>query len=614
VEPLNRKVGQFEILRKLGRGGFADVYLAHDAKRNEVVALKLIEHSNDADTQESIVAEERGARLQQALADRDRHVVQIFEWGNLDNYFFVSMEYIAGEDLAELVHRAPISATEAARIASEICLTLDSAHTLQVTIDGRQFQGVVHGDIKPRNIRIDPEHRVRVIDFGIAKALSLSRRLTRNEFGSAAYASPERLESYDVNVQSDLWSVGVLLYEMVSGRQPYSADSAEKLEHLIRSRVPPPPLPESCPEPMRRIIAKALHPDPARRYNSAHDLRIDLLSFQSGGLVQAMTETDNDATRRSAPRTSGGDETRRTVRPAPPRPPSAASSGRPKRRRRAPFVLGFFFIATAFFVYLFASWYLTWTHGRDLERQINVENLADPDQVWASWQKVAGSNPGSILLYSPRHAVRRELQQTAERVIETYRNNDAQPVYEKEWDRARRSLAHALELDPGNDKIRGELRLCEGHIARINGTSHHNVNLFNDAIAKFHEAAQLLRNSPDPYLGLSRVYIYGLKDVQKADDAMHDAEKRGYKLGNREKTQLADGYTDRADRLFADSHKLGGLPQEKDMLNKCVDDYQRAMELYQGLIPYAHASENVLRVQGKIDRVNERIAQIGANL
>jgi tetratricopeptide (TPR) repeat protein len=169
-------------------------------------------------------------------------------------------------------------------------------------------------------------------------------------------------------------------------------------------------------------------------------------------------------------------------------------------------------------------------------------------------------------------------------------------------------------LDPGNDKIRGELRLCEGHIARINGSSHHNVNLFNDAIAKFREAAQLLRNSPDPYLGLSRVYIYGLKDVEKADEAMHDAQKHGYKLGNREKTQLADGYTDRADRLFADSHKLGGLPQEKDMLKKCVDDYQRAMELYQDLIPYAHASENVVRVQGKLDRVNERMIQIGANL
>jgi len=327
VEPLNRRIGQFEILRKLGRGGFADVYLAHDARRNEAIALKLIEHSNDADTQESIVAEERGARLQQALADRDRHVVQIYEWGNLDNYFFVSMEYIAGEDLAELVHRAPLSAIEAARIASEICLTLDSAHTLQVSIDGRQFQGVVHGDIKPRNIRIDPEHRVRVIDFGIAKALSLSRRLTRNEFGSAAYASPERLESSDVDVQSDLWSVGVLLYEMVSGQQPYRADTAEKLEHLIRSRVPPPPLPQSCPEPMRRIVAKALNPDPARRYNSAHALRNDLISFQSDGLVQAMAEADTDATRRSTPNAAGdatrrsapsvsaADETRRTVRP-----------------------------------------------------------------------------------------------------------------------------------------------------------------------------------------------------------------------------------------------------------------------------------------------------------
>ncbi len=106
----------------------------------------------------------------------------------------------------------------------------------------------MHGDIKPKNIRIDAHGEVRVLDFGIAKALSLSRRLTRNEFGSVPYASPERLDSGDVNAQSDLWSLAVMLYEMVTGMQPYQAESTERLERMIRSRIPPPPAPDPCPD------------------------------------------------------------------------------------------------------------------------------------------------------------------------------------------------------------------------------------------------------------------------------------------------------------------------------------------------------------------------------
>jgi tetratricopeptide (TPR) repeat protein len=185
-------------------------------------------------------------------------------------------------------------------------------------------------------------------------------------------------------------------------------------------------------------------------------------------------------------------------------------------------------------------------------------------------------------------------------------------VYEKDWERARRSLAHALELDPGNDKIRGELRLCEGHIARINGTSRRNAGQLNDAVEKFREAAQLLHNSPDPQLGLARVYIYGLKDVEKADAALREAEKHGYELGNREKAQLADGYRDRADRMWSDSRSLSGLPQEKDMLERCEENYRRAMELYEGIAPYANASANVARVQASLNRVNERIERLEA--
>src|SRR5256714_15016143 len=106
--------------------------------------------------------------------------------------------------------------------------------------------GVVQGDIKPKIIRIDAHGEVRVLDFGIAKALSMSRRLTRNEFGSVPYASPERLDTGQVNAASDLWSLAVMLYEMVTGMQPYQAENTEPLGRMIRSPIPPPPAPAPC--------------------------------------------------------------------------------------------------------------------------------------------------------------------------------------------------------------------------------------------------------------------------------------------------------------------------------------------------------------------------------
>src|SRR5205807_1838052 len=235
------------------------------------VALKVIERSTDRDTVDSIEAERRGAALQEKLAAVDPRVVQIYETGDVDEYFYVAMEYIEGEDLAELILRSPLPPARACEIAMAICETLEHARRLQATIDGKVYRGIIHGDIKPRNIRIDTAGRVRVLDFGIAKALSLSRRLTRNEFGSVPYASPERLETGDVNFGSDLWSLAVMLYEMVAGVQPFAAPATEQLERAIRSRQPARPLPETCPELLQWIIGKAMSPDPATRYASASE-------------------------------------------------------------------------------------------------------------------------------------------------------------------------------------------------------------------------------------------------------------------------------------------------------------------------------------------------------
>jgi hypothetical protein len=197
--------------------------------------------------------------------------------------------------------------------------------------------------------------------------------------------------------------------------------------------------------------------------------------------------------------------------------------------------------------------------------------------------------------------------EASDRVIVSYRNSDA--VYENGWKGARDELSHALLLDP-DDAVRGKLRLAEAHLARIDGTTHHNTTELNDAVDRFNEAQRLLPNSPDPALGLARLYVYGLKDIEKADQELHQAEKHGFVIGSREKSQLADGYRDRADRTYWDSRNVRGLPQEKEQVERARDDYQRSLELYQAIAPYGNANASIVRVQNSLESVNFRLQEI----
>jgi serine/threonine-protein kinase len=630
IAPASRKIGKYAIVRKLGRGGMADVYFANDTENGDTVALKLIEHSADADTIAAIEAERRGAELQARLAAIDPRVVRVYGSGDADGFFFVAMEYIDGQDLAELMRRGPLVLGFATEVAIAVAKTLDNAHNLSIDIGGKDFHGVVHGDIKPKNIRIDGRGEVRVLDFGIAKALSLSRRLTRNEFGSVPYASPERLDFGEVNVGSDVWSLAVMLYEMVTGMQPYQAESTERLERMIRSRIAPPPAPDPCPEPLRRILMKSMAPDPDVRYPSAREFGADLEAFQAGAPVAAMSE-DPDATRRTfRPREDADSgETRRTALPGGGGPEEATRRTRgaaggtvtaPQTKgaaRRKPGAFGITMRAILFLLLagvVYGAWvltsnYLLYQHGQQLAREVEAEQLTDLDQIWNRWTELSKGNPSSILLHGPRKVVKQKFVAAADHVIDTYRNNEAQLVYEKEWERARIMAARALAVDP-EDGIRGKLRICEGHLARINGTSHRSAQELSLAVEKFDEAQKLLPKSPDPELGLARVYVYGLKDIDKGYEALQEAQKRGYTLGNREKLLLADGYRDRADRLWWDSRNVRGLPPEKDQIQKAADDYKRAEELYQSISPWGKSIVNVARVRISLESVNFRLHQI----
>ena len=635
IVPASRNLGKYEIRQKLGRGGMADVYLAQDTELGAEVALKLIEHAPDQDTRDFIEAERRGAELQAHLAAVDPRVARVYDAGDLDGFFFVAMEYVEGQDLSELMRRGPLAVEFAADVAIAVAQTLENAHNLQVAIDGKDFQGIVHGDIKPKNIRIDPRGEVRVLDFGIAKALSLSRRLTRNEFGSVPYASPERLDSGDVDASSDLWSLGVMLYEMATGLQPYQGGSTELLERKIRSGIAPPPAPDPCPEPLRRVLMKALSPDPAVRYRTAREFSADLAAFRRGEPVLAAAE-DLDATRRTARRTEPDDATRRTVktnggpgdetRPTGggvrfggrPAPPAAewphVHRVKPRRSLAGSVVrgIGLLFLATIVYItWSLVSDYRLYQRGQELQRQVDTEQITDLNTLWSKWTELSRGRASSWLLRGPRKAVKQKLVDAADRVIVSYRN-DVKQSREGDWSRARGWLSHALEMEPDKE-IRGKLRLCEGHLERIDGTTHEDVNRLNAAAQDFLEAQKLLPNAPDPELGLARLYVYGFKDIDKARDALEEARKRGYEPGNRDKAQLADGYRERADRLWWDSRNVRGLPQEKDQISRAEQDYQSALDLYQSIAPYGSSILQIVRIQFDLASVRERLQQLDQN-
>jgi serine/threonine-protein kinase len=626
----SRKLGKYEIRRKLGRGGMADVYLAQDMESGAPVALKVIEHSADPESREVIAAERRGVVLQAQLAAIDPRVVGIYDSGDLDSFFYVAMEYIDGQDLAELLcpHAGsvkPLTPEFAVDVALAVAETLDHAHTLSVAIDGKDFQGIVHGDIKPRNIRIDSRGEVRVLDFGIAKALSLSRRLTRNEYGSVPYASPERLDLGEVNALSDLWSLAVTLYEMVTGLQPYHSQSTERLERMILSRIPPPPAPDPCPEPLRRILRKALAPAQELRYRTASEFAADLRAFRAGEPI-AISDEDLDATRRTVREAEETEATRRTTpraedrevenrqakAPAPQRPVKASAT-----RHSRPSFFGYLMRAVALLVFASllygvasaVSEYFLWKHGQQLERDIQTEQLTDPERIWAKWTELSKGNPSSLLLHGPRKLVKQKFLEAADHVIANYRS-ESQTVYEKDWERARTLAARALAVDP-DDAARGRLRLAEGHIARINGTAHNSSSDLNLALEKFGEAQRLMPKSADPQLGLARVYVYGLKDVDRAYQAFEQAAKLGYPLGNREKLQLADGYRARGDREWWDSRDMRGTPQEKGDIQRVEDDYKRAFDLYRQAVPYGNSSGGMARVGLSLVAVEFRLQQLG---
>ncbi len=270
--------GRYEILEKLGGGGMAVVYKARDVYLSRPVSLKILrpQFSHDAE----FLA--RFRREAQAVASLSHpNIVSLYDVGEDGDIRYLVMEYVEGVTLKERIAKeGPLPPAEAVRIAVEILDALEHAHSRRV----------IHRDIKPHNILLDRLNKVKVTDFGIARALNGTTLVhTGNIVGSAFYFSPEQAQGRLSDERSDLYSVGVVLYEMLTGRVPFQGESpvAVALKHVQEEPVPPSHINPRVPPGLDQVVARALAKDPSRRYQSAAEFRKDLLSVGLGGRPRA---------------------------------------------------------------------------------------------------------------------------------------------------------------------------------------------------------------------------------------------------------------------------------------------------------------------------------------
>ena len=269
--------GRYRVLRKIGGGGMADVYLCEDLSLGRRVALKVLlqRFLDDPNFVERFRREAKAAAgLNQA------NLVSIFDWGEVDGTYFIVMEYVEGETLKDLVRRqGRLGGSEAVRISLQLLAALEFAHRT----------GIVHRDIKPQNVMLDRDGNVKVMDFGIARAADSGMTEAGSILGTAQYLAPEQARGQRVDERSDLYSVGIVLYEMLTGTVPFKGDSAVTvaLKHVNEMAPEPAQLVPGMPYALNQIVLKAIAKDPGQRYQTAEQFARDLRSAQVGGPVAA---------------------------------------------------------------------------------------------------------------------------------------------------------------------------------------------------------------------------------------------------------------------------------------------------------------------------------------
>jgi eukaryotic-like serine/threonine-protein kinase len=272
--------GRYEVKGSIASGGMAEVFVARDVMLDRLVALKLM-HPEFARNTAFI---ERFRREAQAAASlNDPRIVAIYDWGSDEGTYFIVMEYVEGNTLAEIIRASgPLPISKAVKIASDVLGGLHLAH----------LKGIVHRDVKPANIAITANGTIKVMDFGIARAAhdgAMTVTQTGMVIGTASYFSPEQAQGKAVDARSDIYSVGIVLYEMLTGTVPFRGESpvAVAYKHVTEDPAPPRSLAEDIPAPLEAVVMKAISKNPDNRYQTAMEMCRDLDRVLKGEQVEA---------------------------------------------------------------------------------------------------------------------------------------------------------------------------------------------------------------------------------------------------------------------------------------------------------------------------------------
>jgi serine/threonine protein kinase/cytochrome c-type biogenesis protein CcmH/NrfG len=277
--PVRKKIGRYEIYSKLGAGGMGEVYLAHDTKLDRKVALKILPSDMVEDQTDRVRRFVQEAKAASAL--NHPNILTIYEIDEIDSEQFIATEFIDGETLRARFKKTPFTPAEVVDVGIQVASALGATHSV----------GIIHRDIKPDNIMLRHDGIVKVLDFGLAKltreglntnSLATTQNLINTAIGvvlgTAQYMSPEQARGLDVDPRTDIWSLGCVLYEMISGRQPFAAKTTMDVMSGILSREPDSLLPHLSegPRDLDRIVFRALRKDLEERYQTVKDLLIDL--------------------------------------------------------------------------------------------------------------------------------------------------------------------------------------------------------------------------------------------------------------------------------------------------------------------------------------------------
>ncbi len=387
---VGQRVGHYQILSTLGKGGMGEVYLAEDTKLRRKVALKFLSASfmNDPDRVRRF---EQEARAASAL--NQPNILTIHEIGETEGRRFIATEYIEGETLRQRMLTGPLTLAETLGIAEQVASALAAAHAA----------GIIHRDIKPENIMLRRDALVKVLDFGLAKltqpeeagAEDPTRAFIKTSagvvMGTTAYMSPEQARGQTVDARSDLWSLGVVMYEMIAGHTPFAGQTNSDVLVSILEREPKAltSLSAKIPEALDWIVTKALTKDRDDRYQTARELLTDIRRLKQR--LELTTEVERSTAPESANSSAGNSITQASPNMSPP----ASSNHRPRLLRMLLFALAIALVAGVVMWRSSASWF-----KRSVPSGPPVIVLMDsplPDRVYdPETRKKGGTNADDI--------------------------------------------------------------------------------------------------------------------------------------------------------------------------------------------------------------------------